>query len=281
MLVQDTKLKKFILDSGLVTRAEISAAEKEAGENSTIGDVLVKQGKISADDLRRVQAYILGIPFVDLKGQKVDFGILSLIPEPIARKHNIVAFRRSENGLEVAMLDVDDLEAIDFVRKKVGIRILPRLTDQDSVKGALLQYQKSLKAEFGDIIQNEAQSIQALREGDDDPASEKDLKKLADDLPVVRIVDTLLNHAIIQNASDIHIEPMENQLLIRYRIDGILKNVMTLPKNLQNGVMARIKILANLKLDEHMIPQDGRFKIQVQDDKLAREAWNQECDLRS
>jgi hypothetical protein len=121
MLVQDTKLKKFILDSGLVTRAEISAAEKEAGENSTIGDVLVKQGKISADDLRRVQAYILGIPFVDLKGQKVDFGILSLIPEPIARKHNIVAFRRSENGLEVAMLDVDDLEAIDFVRKKVGI----------------------------------------------------------------------------------------------------------------------------------------------------------------
>jgi type IV pilus assembly protein PilB len=269
MLVQDTKLKKFILDSGLVTRAEISAAEKEAGENSTIGDVLVKQGKISADDLRRVQAYILGIPFVDLKGQKVDFGILSLIPEPIARKHNIVAFRRSENGLEVAMLDVDDLEAIDFVRKKVGIRILPRLTDQDSVKGALLQYQKSLKAEFGDIIQNEAQSIQALREGDDDPASEKDLKKLADDLPVVRIVDTLLNHAIIQNASDIHIEPMENQLLIRYRIDGILHDAMVLPRDTAQGITARIKVLSNLKLDEKRLPQDGRFKIVLNSEKVS------------
>ncbi len=269
MLVQEAKLKKFILDSGLATRAELAAAEKEAGERGSIGDVLVKQGKISPDDLRRVQAYILGIPFVDLKGQKIDFGILSLIPEPIARKHNIIAFRRSESGLEVAMLDVDDLEAIDFVRKKVGMRILPRLTDQESLKGALLQYQKSLKAEFGDIIQKEAQSIMAITEGEENEASEKDLKKLAEDLPVVRIVDTLLNHAIIQNASDIHIEPMENQLLIRYRIDGILHDAMVLPRDSAPGITARIKVLSNLKLDEKRLPQDGRFKIQLNNEKVS------------
>lgn len=270
MLIQDAKLKKFILDTGLVSRAEIAQAEKEAGNTSTIGDVLVKQGKISGDDLRRVQAYILGIPFVDLKGQKIDFGILSLVPEPIARKHNIVAFRRTESGLEVAMLDVDDLEAIDFVRKKVGTRVLPRLTDQESIKGVLLQYQKSLKAEFGDIIQQDAQSIQAVKDGDDEnPASEKDLKKLADDLPVVRIVDTLLNHAIIQNASDIHIEPMENQLLIRYRIDGILHDAMVLPRDTAQGITARIKVLSNLKLDEKRLPQDGRFKIQLNNEKVS------------
>jgi hypothetical protein len=121
MLVQEAKLKKFILDSGLVSRAEVMAAEKVAEkEGGGIGDVLVKQGKISSDDLRRVQAYILGIPFVDLRGQKIEFDILALIPEPIARKHNIIAFRKTESGLEVAMLDVDDLEAIDFVHKKVG-----------------------------------------------------------------------------------------------------------------------------------------------------------------
>lgn len=270
MLVQESKLKKFILDSGLATRAEILAAEKDAEKSGgDVGAVLVKQGKISADDLRRVQAYILGIPFVDLKGQKIDFGILSLIPEPIARKHNVVAFRKSESGLEVAMLDVDDLEAIDFVRKKVGLRVLTRLTDQESVKGALLQYQKSLKAEFGDIIQQEAQTMKMIAEDEDNPASEKDLKKLAEDLPVVRIVDTLLNHAILQNASDIHIEPMENQLLVRYRIDGILHDAMVLPRDSAPGITARVKVLSNLKLDEKRLPQDGRFKIQLNNEKVS------------
>src|SRR3989338_841811 len=120
MLVQEDKLKKFILDSGLASRAEVAAAEKEAEKaGGSVGDVLVKGGKLSSDDLRRVQAYILGIPFVDLKVQKIDFDTLSLIPEPIARKHNVVAYRKTASGLEVAMLDVDDLEAIDFVGKKV------------------------------------------------------------------------------------------------------------------------------------------------------------------
>jgi len=270
MLVQESKLKKFIVDSGLVSRAEIMSAEKAAEKDGgSVGDVLVKEGKISSDDLRRVQAYILGIPFVDLKGQKIDFNILSLIPEPIARKHNIIAFRRGENSLEVAMLDVDDLEAIDFVRKKVGTKIMPRLTDTESIKNALLQYQKSLKAEFGDIIQEDAQKIKMLAEDDGDPASEKDLKKLAEDLPVVRIVDTLLNHAIIQGASDIHIEPMENQLLVRYRIDGILHDAMVLPRDSAPGITARIKVLSNLKLDEKRLPQDGRFKIQFNNEKVS------------
>jgi len=270
MLVQEGKLKKFILDSGLASRSEVLAAEKDADKDGgSVGDVLVKQGKISTDDLRRVQAYILGIPFVDLRGQKIDFSILSLVPEPIARKHNVVAFRKTDSGLEVAMLDVDDLEAIDFVRKKVGTRILTRLTDAESIKSVLLQYQKSLKAEFGDIIQQEAQTIKMLAEDDDNPATEKDLKKLAEDLPVVRIVDTLLNHAIIQNASDIHIEPMENQLLVRYRIDGILHDAMVLPRDSAPGITARIKVLSNLKLDEKRLPQDGRFKIQLNAEKVS------------
>src|SRR3989338_1418478 len=96
MLVHETKLKKFILDSGLASRVEIAAAEKETEKSGgSVGDVLLKAGKMSPDDLRRVQAYVLGIPFVDLKGQKIDFGILSLIPEPIARKHNIIAFKKT------------------------------------------------------------------------------------------------------------------------------------------------------------------------------------------
>jgi type IV pilus assembly protein PilB len=271
MHIEDTQLKSFMLDSGLVTKKDIEAAEKEAQEKDIpMGKILVSKGILTDDDLRRMQAYILGIPFVDLKGQKLDFGVLSLIPEPIARNHNIVAFKKNGDNLEVAMLDTEDLTAIDFVRKKVGLKIVPRLTDNESMKWALLSYQKSLKAEFGDIIQKEAISLKALSDKmGEEVTGEADLKKLAEDVPVVRIVDTLLKHAIIQGASDIHIEPQENQVLVRYRIDGILRDAMMLPKNTASGITARIKVLSGLKLDEKRIPQDGRFKIDMNGEKIS------------
>ena len=253
-----------MLDSALVTRKDIEAAEETAEEKgTTFGDILVREGKLSEGDYRRMQAYVLGIPFVDLKGQKLDFNILSIIPEPLARSHNIVAYKKTATDLEGAMLDPEDLEAIDFIKKKSELRILPRLTDSDSIKQALLQYQKSLKAEFGDLIQKEAISLKAIAEEAGEITSDEDLAKLAEDLPVVRIVDTLLNHAVLQNASDIHIEPEENELMVRYRIDGILHDAMVLPKSAHAGITARIKVLANLRLDEKRLPQDGRFKIET------------------
>lgn len=270
MVVNEEQLEKFIIDSGLVSRADFDKAKKKAEKNKkSISDTLLAEGNISEDDLRRTQAYVLGIPFVNLTDQKVDFVILSMIPEPIARKHNIIAFKKSSDTLEVAMLDTDDLTAIDFVKKKTGLKILPRLTDKESVKSALMLYQKTLKDEFGEIIERESASITVTPEGKEDETSEKDLKKLAEDLPVVRIVDALLKHAIIQNASDIHIEPMENQLLVRYRIDGILHDAMTLPKNAAASVTARVKVLSNLKLDEKRLPQDGRFKIELDSQKVS------------
>ena len=271
MHIDESELENFMVDSGLVSKKEIGQASGEAKEkNISIGKVLVNKGTLTEDDLRRMQAYILGIPFVDLKNQKLDFEVLSLIPEPIARNHNIIAFKKTEDTLEVAMLDTDDLTAIDFVKKKVELRILPRLTDDESMKWALLSYQKTLKAEFGDIIQKEASSLLALsaKVGGDD-ATEGDLKKLAEDVPVVRIVDTLLKHAIIQDASDIHIEPEEDKVIVRYRIDGILRDAMILPKNTASGITARIKVLSSLKLDEKRIPQDGRFKIDSGGEKVS------------
>ncbi len=270
MLVEDTQLYKFILDSGLVSREDLDIAKKTVDdEDKRLGDVLVTNGKITIDNLRRMQAYVLGIPFVDLKGKKIAFETLSLIPEPIARTHNIVAFKKSPSTLEVAMLDVNDLSAIDFIKKKVNLKILPRLTDIDSIKEILVQYQKSLKAEFGDIIQKETAALKMISEEKGEQTSAADLKKIAEDLPVVRIVDTLVKHAIIQNASDIHIEPMENQVLVRYRIDGILHDAMVLPRQAGPSVTARIKVLANLKLDEKRLPQDGRFKVDISNEKVS------------
>ena len=263
MHIDDSKLESFMIDSGLVSKSEIGLVKNQpTKKNIPIGQALVNKGALTEDDLRKTQAYILGIPFVDLKDQKLDFSVLSLIPEPIARNHNIVAFRKINDSLEVAMLDTEDLTAIDFVKKKVGLKILPRLTDGESMKWALLSYQKTLKAEFGDIIQKEANLLKAVNDkaGGED-ITENDLKKLSEDIPVVRIVDTLLKHAIIQDASDIHIEPEEDKVLVRYRIDGILRDAMVLPKNTASGITARIKVLSSLKLDEKRIPQDGRFKL--------------------
>lgn len=270
MFVEDTQLYKFISDSGLVTKQELEDAQKKADKTGKrLGDILVADGKMTSDNLRRMQAYVLGIPFVDLKHKKVPFDTLSLIPEPIARSHSIVAFKKNESGLEVAMLDVNDLSAIDFIKKKVNLKILPRLTDADSIKEVLIQYQKSLKAEFGDIIQKETESLKMLAEENADATSEADLKKIAEDLPVVRIVDTLVKHAIIQNASDIHIEPMEEQVLVRYRIDGLLHDAMMLPRQAGPSISARIKVLSSLKLDEKRLPQDGRFKVDSNNEKVS------------
>ncbi|HEX2792443.1 MAG TPA: GspE/PulE family protein [Candidatus Paceibacterota bacterium] len=270
MQVSEGELKEFILDSGLVTRADVDDADKEAKEKKrSVGDVLVSRGTLTSDALRRIKAYVLGIPFVNLKDRKIPLEVLSLIPEPIARTHSIVAFKKDGKQLEVAMLDTEDLPAIDSVRKKTGLKILARLTDDESLKHVLLQYQKSLKEEFGDLITTEAGKINLVREAASDDASGEDLKKMAEDLPIVRIVDTLLRHAIIQGASDIHIEHSETEVLVRYRIDGVLHDAMTLPRSAAAGIVARIKVLANLKLDEKRLPQDGRFKMETEGEAVS------------
>lgn len=270
MKVSENELKEFIIDSGLVSRKDVeSAAEEAVKRKQSVGDILLAQGTLTEDALRRIKAYVLGIPFISLKDRKIPAELLSLIPEPIARTHSIIAFRKENGQLEVAMLDTEDLPAIDSVRKKTGLKILPRLTDDESIKYALLQYQKSLKEEFGDLIATEAGKLKVIKDSQDADMSGEDLKKMAEDLPIVRIVDTLLRHAITQGASDIHIEPMELEVLVRYRIDGILHDAMTLPKVAGPGITARIKVLANLKLDEKRLPQDGRFKMETEADKVS------------
>lgn len=269
MRIQDVQLKRFVLDAGLITKSDIDSAEKIAKEEKrTLAEALISHGHMTDDDMRRIESYVLGIPFVSLKDMKIEFEVLTLIPEPVARTHNIIAYKKSEDTLEVAMLDTADLPAIDFIKKKVGLKIKPRLTDTESMRFALRQYQKTLKDEFGDLIMKDAAELKVLTE-EGTEVSEKELKQMAEDLPVVRIVDTLLRHAIIQGASDIHIEPMEEAVLVRYRIDGILSDAMKLPKMASDSLVARLKVLSNLKLDQKRLPQDGRFKMEMDGQKVA------------
>src|SRR5690606_19408954 len=139
-----------------------------------LAEALVATGNMTEDDLRRVESYVLGIPFVSLQDMKIDFDILSIIPEPVARNHNIIAFKKNTDSLEVAMLDTADLPAIDFIKKKVGLKILPRLTDTESMRGALRQYQKTLKDEFGEIIMKETSALKVISDEDGEEVTEAD-----------------------------------------------------------------------------------------------------------
>ena len=265
MEIEPQQLKKFLLDTGLITKAQFEEAQKKSEKTGQkIGEILVLDGLMNQEEFIKLQAYILGIPFVNLEKEIAPPDVLKIIPEPVARSHNIVAFRKRGQNLEVAMLDPEDLRTIEFIKKKTDLKILPRLTTAESIKNVLRQYQKTLTAEFEEIIRKEAGRITPIKE-EEIIEEKEELKKAAEELPVIKIVDTIIKHAILERASDIHIEPMENEVLIRYRIDGILREVMHLPKEITSGIVARIKVLSNLKLDEHRLPQDGRFKIESED----------------
>ncbi len=269
MRVEPQQLRSFLLDAGMLSAEKFEQAQATAEKKKkTVEDILIEDGLISEEKIIKLSAYILGIPFVDLEKETIPPDLLKMIPEPIARAHNIIAFRKKGQDLEVAMIDPEDLRTIEFIKKTTSLRILPRLTSQASIKNVLRQYQRTLEAEFGDIIKKEAGGIKQIK--DEETFDDKsDLQKIAEELPIIRIVDTLMKHAILQRTSDIHIEPTEKEVLVRYRIDGILRDAMVLPKIASQGIVARIKVLSNLKLDEHRLPQDGRFKIESDDYKYS------------
>lgn len=269
MKVEIRQLKAFLLDADLVTKKQLEKATKIAKKaKRSLEEEIIKEGLIAEEQLIKLKAYILGIPFINLEKEIIPKEILNIIPEPIARKNNIVAFRKKGNNLEVAMFDPEDLQTIEFIKKKANLEILPRLTNPASIKYVLKQYERSLEAEFREVVKKELPSgLRAVKQRVS--GEEKDLRKVAQEMPVIKIVDILLKHAILESASDIHIEPQEKEVIVRYRIDGILRETMVLPKQILLGVVARIKVLANLKLDEHRLPQDGRFKIKSRDYKYS------------
>ena len=274
MQVSTQQLKAFLLDKKILVKNQIDKAEKASIKSKeNLEKILLTEKMISEKDLIQLKAYILGIPFIDLKKIDISPEVLRIIPEPIARENNIVVVKKIGNELEVAMIDPTDLQTIDFIKKKTDLKIRPRLASSEGIKFVLKKYQQSLEAEFGEIIKTESQKAGLPKveivEKEGEEAGDKDLRKIAEELPIIRIVDTLIKHAILQRASDIHIEPAEKEVIVRYRIDGVLHEAMILPNKVHSGIIARIKVLSNLKLDEHRLPQDGRFKIQTEDQRIS------------
>lgn len=261
-MLKQEQIQQILLGANVLPENDLKKVVADAAnENMSLSDFLIQQKIISENGLFEAVANFYAVPFIDLKRQVIRKDLLRFIPEPAVMAHQVIPYEEDDKTLHIATTDPTDLEMLEFIKKRTPHQVVVAVTTPTSIKEVLKQYHKGIKAKFDEMT--------VPGEKDEQSNDQKDLKKLAQDLPIIRIVDTLLEYAIFESASDIHIEPNEREVLVRYRIDGVLREVMTLPQKIQSGVVARIKILSNLKLDEHRLPQDGRFKVSNEEYKVA------------
>lgn len=235
--------------------SDYTKAAKKA--HKPLEQYLLEKDLVDETTLYQAAAAVFGVDLAELKGKEIAKDVLELIPAPLAQTHNVIAFAKTDKTIDIAMTDPGDIQTIEFIHRKTGLTPTVYLASPSDIKEAMRRYHADLESDV---------TISSIT---DEQEATDDLKKAAEELPIINIVNSILEHAVYEGASDIHIEPSEKEVTVRYRVDGVLRGVMTLPKKVKNGITARLKILANLKIDEHMVPQDGRFKIKVQDEELA------------
>lgn len=257
MRIADTLTEQLLKKAGKVTAEQLEDLHKaEAKEKKPLQDLAIKDNLISEKDLTQLYAQEIEVPLIELKPQDIKKDVLKLLPERIARQYHAVVFGLDEGDTKlVAMEDPDDIQALNFLQKQLGtIRVY--ITTASQMQAALDQYRGggAIGTELTKVISSEDEAEEAEEPGEED---------LAEDSPIAQTVNLIIEYAINSSASDIHIEPREDYVLVRYRIDGMLREVNKLPRKMLGALVSRIKILSNLKIDEHRAPQDGRFKVEV------------------
>ncbi len=257
MRISDAIIEKLLARSGVATAEQIAALKEEATRSRRPMQELVLEKEIANEKtLTQAFADYAQIPFIELDPHDIPSDILNKIPERVARQYNAVLFKIGEDGMQqLAMEDPDDVQAVNFIQKEIGENTQIFIAPRSNILAALENYRGDVNQELNEVI-----DVQREDEAEVQAVSEQDV---AEDSPIAQTVNLLLEYAIRSHASDIHIEPREGFVQIRYRIDGVLKEVNRLPYNVIGALVSRIKILANLKIDERRVPQDGRFKIKV------------------
>jgi type IV pilus assembly protein PilB len=258
--VDQKKFEEVLVKLKLVTKEQLNEAKIESvrsGED--LDEVLFKLQIVSKEDSIKAKAISLNVPYVDLTSVKVDQNILKNISKEMAKKYKAVPFGFSGNMLNVAMANPNNVQSIEFIERKSGFRVNPYMASEEGIEKVIDQFQ-NLTSEVSEALKNVENSPKL-----EIKAGEEKLEELTQDAPVTRAVNTILEYAAKSKASDIHIEPQEGALKVRFRVDGILQETMSLPVHIQAALVSRIKILSNLKIDEHRVPQDGRFDVAMED----------------
>jgi type IV pilus assembly protein PilB len=268
--VESQKLvEKLLLQAGLITSNQLDQIKQEAlQQNVPLLQLLFERKIVDEENLVKVQAQASEVPYVNLGSVEVRQDLLSLLPKSVAENYRAVPFGQMQSKLAVAMLDPANVQAADFIARKTGRQITVFMASPASIDHVLAQYKTDLASDVGaalETVNDENAPAVSSKE------KAKSIQTLVQDAPITRALNAILDNAVQARASDIHIEPRERELKVRYRIDGILQETMTLPKTIEPALISRIKILSNLKIDEHRVPQDGQFQIKSD---------GQEVDLR-
>ncbi len=257
------KLVGLLIDEGLVAEPVIRAAETAAtAASKPLLAQLTEQHIVDDEMLTHAIAQVSGVPYVNLTSSLIDQNVLALLPEDIAERFMAVPLAEVQNRLAVAMIDANNVQAVDYLSSRIERPLKVFMASEAGVRHVLDQYRTDLSS-----VDEAAEASQAEATMD----SDKDVKTIVQDSPISKALSTILEYAVKSRASDIHIEPLEGALKIRARVDGVLREIMQLPKSIEPALVSRIKILSNLKIDEHRIPQDGQFTVKVA---------NKEVDLR-
>jgi len=249
------KLTSLLVDEGLVVEADLRQAEKDAAaSNKPLLAILNERGLVDEELVTHAIAYVSGVPYVNLLKSTISQEVLTLLPQDIAERFMAVPVAEVNNRLAVAMIDANNVQAVDYLANLIQRPLKVFMASEPGVRHVLDQYKTDLSS-VGAVVE-------ATQE-EDAKLNEKNIKTLVQDSPITRALNTILEYAIKSRASDVHIEPLENALKIRCRVDGVLREIMQLPKSLEPALVSRIKILSNLKIDEHRTPQDGQFTIKV------------------
>ncbi len=268
-----TQVEDKLVEDKILTRADLTQLKTEAKEKTTpLFGLLVSSGKVTNEQLTKTIAHVTRVPYVNLTNARIDGKILSLLPADIAERYMTVPLGEMQHRLVVAMLDADNIQAVDYLSNRIGRPLKVYAASEEGIRQVLHQYQSKLS----DVVVGEiGNSLSGDVKIDDTQTKEKEAQKAADraasignivqDSPISKALSTILEYAAKNRASDIHIEPLKDGLKIRCRIDGILREIMKLPKSTEPPLISRIKILSNLKIDEHRVPQDGEFTVTVGD----------------
>ena len=263
MQLDQETLKKIIVGSGFVPEKDFDAAAKASSElEKNVLDLLVFRGLINEETVSKLIADYFKVSFANISRANIPAEILSLIPEKMARVYRIIPFEKDDKKLKIAMENPEDFEALEFAKRHTGFSIIPHFANKDDINKALGQYKKSIKEDFQKII---TENLKKATPG----SSEEDLAKAAEEVPIVRILDTIISYSVAERASDIHIETLAEEVVVRFRIDGVLRDIVKLQKGVEGALVARIKILSNLKIDEHRVPQDGRYKFTLDNEVVS------------
>ncbi len=252
----------LLVNGGLVDPADVARVQQEVLQTKRpLIETLLAQKIITNEMLAHATAMVMGVPYVDLKNVEMDQAVLTLIPLEVAERSMVVPLGENNGQLIVAMLDVGNIQAIDYLSTLLGKPVRAVTTSQDGIKSVLNQY----RGDFTGVAQAVKVTNKEIAQA---KASTTNVKTITQDSPISKALTSILEFAVKSKASDVHIEPLENSLIIRCRIDGVLRKVMELPKAIEPALVSRIKILANLKIDEHRIPQDGQFAVMVGDKEV-------------